>query len=135
MSVEFRLSYEQAEKLTENLSKAGNAAERVINDTLHGFAGKEIMENIMPLLPESGRKWKGKRAAASSTQPFKQENSNLAVTVKSKSIYNYLYFPDDGSNTIHHVGNQQFMHKGAENAAEEIIRKCNENIINEIERS
>lgn len=135
MSVEFRINYEQAEKLTENLSKAGDAAERVINDTLHGFGGKEIMENIMNILPVSGRTWKGKRAAASKTQPFKQENSNLAVTVKSKSNYNYLYFPDDGSNTIRHAGNLHFMHRGAENAAEEIIKQCNENIVQEIERS
>lgn len=132
MSVELRLDFEQAEKLAEHLAKAGNAAERVINETLHGFGGKEIMENIHNLLPASGRTWKGKRAAASSTQPFKQENSNLAVTVKTKSNYNYLYFPDDGSNTIRHAGNLHFMYKGAENAAAEIIRKCNENIMTEI---
>ena len=135
MSGEFRIDYEQAKELEVRLAKAGDAAEQVVNDTLHNFAGKEIMENIIPLLPESGRTWKGKRAAASKTQPFKQENSNLAVTVKSKPIYNYLYFPDDGSNTIKHAGNLHFMHKGAENAADAIIRKCNENIVNVIERS
>lgn len=95
---------------------AGNA----INDVLWNDGGAIIQQNIMPFLPESGRTWRGKKPAAKRTAPFMQINDTLSVTVKSKNAYHYLYFPDDGSDTRHHAGNQGFMLRGAEVSQDEI---------------
>ena len=43
-----------------------------------------------------------------------------SVIFKSSPAWNYLYFPDDGSNTVRHRGNQQFMLRGAQDAAPKI---------------
>ena len=107
---------------------AGNA-EAAINEVLHGEGGQLIMDRILPRVPRSGRTWRGKAAPAASAQPFTQEAGNLSVTVKTKNKYHYLYFPDDGSNTVHHAGNQQFMLGGGEAAAPDIIDRCIEKLI------
>lgn len=109
--------------------------EGVVNNVLHDIGGQEISENIKRILPVSGRTWSGKAPAAKTSQPFQQINSNLSVTVKSKSRYNYLYFPDDGSNTKHHVGNQQFMITGADNSSDFIINTILDDLVANIERS
>lgn len=120
----FDLEYDDLDRLHEAMSEYAGKAGEVVNDVLHGEGAEIIKDRIMNLLPASGRSWKGKRAAASSTMPFRHESETLAVTVKSKTAYNYLYFPDDGSNTIHHAGNQQFMREGGESAATDIIDIC-----------
>jgi len=77
------------------------------------------------LIPSSGRQWRGKRAPAASADSLQQLNTEmLAVTIKSKTAYNYLYFPDDGTNTIRHAGNQQFFQRGAEEAADTVVELC-----------
>lgn len=121
----FSMDYEEIDRLVQMVDEYGDEALRAIDSVLHGEGGKEISEQIQAILPSSGRRWKGKRTAASATNPFQQDNSEmLAVTVKSKTAYNYLYFPDDGSNTRKHAGNQGFMMKGAENATDKIIDLC-----------
>ena len=121
----FALTDDGVERFAEALENYEGKAGQVINDVLWNEAGTLIVEGIMPLLPRSGRKpWKGKPKAAASAMPFTQKNETLAVTVKTKNAYHYLYFPDDGSNTRRHVGNQQFMLRGAEDKQDEIIERC-----------
>ena len=117
MVVNFKYDVDELEEMFSRYDKA----EDVINDVLHKFGAELIKKEISNILPVSGRHWRGKAKAAKSAKPFNQLNRNLTVIVKSKSKYNYLYFPDDGSNTIRHFGNQRFMEKGAENASDEII--------------
>lgn len=114
------------DEFTGMMSRYGDAAKKVINDTLHQEGAKEIKKEITRLLPASGRSWKGKGAPARSAMPakFSQDDDLLAVTIAARGKYHYLYFPDDGSNTKRHVGNKQFMHKGAEKAAPKIIDLC-----------
>lgn len=52
------------------------------------------------------------------------QHGMLSVTIKTVSTYNYLYFPDDGSNTKKLAGNQQFMASGAESASDRIMELC-----------
>lgn len=132
-SAELELEYGDVENLARTLKNFGKSAENVINEVFHDYGGNEIEKEIMNLLPKSGRKWRKKKKAASSAQPFTQLNGNLSITVHTKSAYNYLYFPDDGSNTIRHYGNQQFMMRGKDLAAPGIIEKCREIIIQEFE--
>lgn len=107
-------------KVLESQEYVGEA----INDVLWNEGAPLIQESIQRLLPESGRTWRGKKPAAKRAAPFTQQNETLAVTVKTKNAYHYLYFPDDGSTTRKHVGNQQFMLRGAEEQQSEIISRC-----------
>lgn len=118
------LDAKDLETLGSSIKAYGEGAEDVINSVLHDFGGTRIKEEIQQLLPESGRNWKGKKAAAKRTDPFITIGSNLSIIVSTKSGYGYLYFPDDGSNTENHIGNQQFMRRGAENATDSIIERC-----------
>ena len=107
----------------------GSVAEGVINDYLYSEGAELIKKGVTELLPVSGRTWKGKRAPAKVANPFrKKRESNLSITVHAPGHYHYLYFPDDGSNTIHHCGNQQFMFFGADRKSEEI----GNNIVNKL---
>lgn len=120
------LGFDTAEfdRLAEAMQAYEGDTENRINAVLHDEAGKLISNEIQRLLPASGRNWKGKKRAARNTQPFTQDNGNLSVTVRTKYNYHYLYFPDDGSSTKRHVGNQHFMNYGAENKEREIVDRC-----------
>lgn len=97
---------------------------KVINDVLHNEGAEVIQNKIESILPVSGRSWKKKKKPASAAKPFTHVDELLAVTVKTRTAYGYLYFPDDGGNTKRHVGNQQFMMRGAENSEDRIIEIC-----------
>lgn len=124
----FKLDAQQIETLQQAIQRYSGDAERTVNDVLHNEGGKLINDEIMRLLPQSGRTWNGKRTAAKHAKPFSQKNENLAVIVRTVSAYHYLYFPDDGTNTRRHVGYKgkprEFMYKGAENQTAEIIDRC-----------
>lgn len=124
----FELDTRQYEIFQRAIKQYEGNAGRAVDDVLHNEGGKIIQEEIMRLLPESGRKWRGKKAAAKRAQPFLQDNGSMAVTIRTKSAYNYLYFPDDGSNTKNHVGYKgkprEFMFRGAENQTGRIMDLC-----------
>lgn len=111
---------------TRLMDQYGDAAMRAIDSILHEEGAEEIKKHIAQLLPESGRRWKRKGASAKAAMPrkFSQDNDILAVTIAARGKYHYLYFPDDGTNTERHVGNQRFMQKGAEKATPKIIELC-----------
>ena len=121
----FELDFDEVDALAQSMEAYGEGAHRIINDTLHEEGGEEIKEQIMLLIPASGRTWRRKKAAASETDSLQIDNGEmLAVTVKAKSAYQYLYFPDDGTNTQRHAGNQQFFMRGGEQASGKIIDLC-----------
>ena len=122
----FRADTTEIEEFAKKLTQAGKNAERSINSVLHDKATSDyIKSNIQPLLPESHRTWAGKAPSAKSTQPFTQNTKyNLEVTVKNKTKYQYLYFSDDGSNTVNHMGNLNFMGRGLDASADTIIDRC-----------
>lgn len=124
----FKLDAREHENLIRAMRLYGDRAGKTVDEVLHNEGGKLIQEEIMRLLPESGRNWKGKRTAAKRAQPFTQKNESLSVTVRTKSVYHYLYFPDDGTNTRNHVGfkgkPREFMFKGAENQSSRIMDLC-----------
>lgn len=122
----FELEAKELDKLIQTMEEFGEGSGRIIDEVLHGEGAKAIKEKIAPLIPRSGRSWSGKRGAAASAMPgaFKQDNGKLSVTVAARGAYGYLYFPDDGSNTRRHAGNQQFMKRGAEAAMPDVIEKC-----------
>ena len=126
MSEWFGLDMSEMETLQTAMEEYAGAAGPLIDEVLRGEGAEEIKKEITPLLPISGRTWKGKAKSASAVMPqrFTQENSSLSVTIKASGTYHYLYFPDDGSNTKRHIGNQEFMRRGAENASDRILDLC-----------
>lgn len=120
--------------LADAISALGDNAESVINRVLHDEAGPLIYKKINPLIHPSGRTFKGHTASArSSDWPSYLTNRNLSVTVTTKSKFAYLYFPDDGSNSHRHYGNQQFFARGGEDAAQEIADRCVKALLEELE--
>ena len=122
----FEVDVSELEELTEAIQQYGEGAGQLIDESLHGEGAQEIKNRITPLIPVSGRTWKKKGRGARFVMPggFSQVDESLAVTVVARGKYHYLYFPDDGSNTVKHAGNKQFMRRGAEMASGKIIDLC-----------
>lgn len=122
----FELEYDELKGLTEKIEEYGVEAYKIINDVIHKEGADLIKNDITLLIPRSGRTWKGKGRSASQAMPgaFKQKNEEFAVTIAPRKKYHYLYFPDDGSDTKRHAGNQHFMLRGAENASSKVIDLC-----------
>lgn len=121
------------DQLIERMKAFEGDTEKTINEVLWEQAGALINDAVIELLPRSGRTWAGKKKAAKDAAPFSQLNENLSVTVRTKGNYHYLYFPDDGSTTRKHQGNQHFMLRGAENEQEQIINLCIAKLIEKME--
>lgn len=124
--MQFEIDADALDDLQRSMEAYGAGAGQLIDGILHGEGALLIREQIAMILPESGRRWKGKSRPARAAMPaaFKQDNGSLSVTIAARGTYGYLYFPDDGTNTQHHAGNQQFMQRGAEAAADKILELC-----------
>lgn len=133
MSATFKIDYEAFDRLQEAIKDFQGNSEEVINEVLHGEGSELIQESIKLLIPVSGKEWKGKAAPAKSGNSLRATNGNLEVTIRTQKRYQYLYFPDDGTNTRRHVGDQQFFLKGAENVSEDIVERCITRLINNFE--
>lgn len=120
------LNINEMERLVKAMQDYEGNTEQVINKALHhGETYYLAQDHIRFLMPVSWAKWKGKKPAARVNQNSLQRLiGNLSLTVKSSTNYNYLYFPDDGTNTTRHIGNQRFFERGGEAATPEIIDRC-----------
>lgn len=125
MSDNLTLDASEFDRLASAVAEYGDEAEKGINEVLHQEAGPIIAKRINPLIHPSGRKFKGHRASAKSSDWQRYDtDANISVTVGTKTKFHYLYFPDDGSNTRNHAGNQQMFYRGGVSAAPEIIDRC-----------
>lgn len=119
------LNKSEFDRLADFLGEYQGRAVKHINDVLWNEGAGLIQEGIRQLLPESGRTWRGKKPAAKNAAPFTvTDKAALSVEVGTKYAYHYLYFPDDGSTTRKHAGNQQFMLRGAEGQQSQILDLC-----------
>lgn len=125
------IDYAEFEKLHQAMRDFQGDTEDAINDVLHNYAGDRAQEDIFRLMPVSKKK-KGTHAKFSKSLENRTKE-NLAVTVATKGKYHYLYFPDDGTNTRRHVGNQRFFERGGEAATGDIIERCVTKLINNFE--
>ena len=135
MSGVFALEGDDFEKLVESIKSYGDGAAEIVTDVIHD-SGDDIYRRIDPLINPSGRTFRGHSSGAKGSKWQRYDTGEpLAITVATTSSRHYLYFPDDGSNTKRHFGNQQFMLRGAEAAAPEILEKGIEALIDNFERS
>lgn len=134
MSSNLRIDVSGFERLQQAMKDFQGNTEETINEVLHKEASPLIQDAIRNLMPRSNVKgWKGKLPHAKDSKSLTDEQGNLYVTVKSAKKYGYLYFPDDGTNTKHHVGNQQFFLHGAESQQDEIIDLCVGRLVDDFE--
>ena len=135
-SMSFEINISDAVRLEVALKAYESDAEKAINDVLHNQAGELIQDEIKLLMPKSHRTpWKGKKAPAKDSNSLRALKGNLYVAISTTKPYQYLYFPDDGTNTQKHVGNQQFFLRGAENKKEEIIDLCVGRLVNSFDNA
>lgn len=121
--VEFKVE-DNFEELQKKISTLQEKGEEIVNDVLHKEASQIFQDSIQNLLPESHRKWNGKKRAVKQAKPFTSIGGNLSVTIVNKNAYAYLYFPDDGTNTKRHRGEQHFMLRGVEAKAGTVVEMC-----------
>lgn len=136
-SSSFTLDAANFDRLQKAMQEHKGNTEKVINEVLHNEGSPLIQEAIRLLIPESHRDWKGKPMAARYGKSLTDEKGNLSITVKTTSKYHYLYFPDDGSNTVRHAksGNQQFFRRGGESVQDEIVDRCISRLVESFEQS
>ena len=135
MSTQLNIESEEFEKLAQSMEQYGQGASDVVSKVIHE-SGDSIKQHIDPLIHASGRRFKGHTSSAKGSAWQRYDTGEpLAITVRTVSRRNYLYFPDDGSNTKHHFGNQRFMLRGAEAAAPAILDKGIQALITAFERS
>ena len=116
------VDYSELDALEEAMKDYEGDVKEKINGYLHGKGYETFEKAVRNAMPESGRSWKGKKSPAKSGKSIqdKYPSSNLSVTIASKKPYGYLYFPDDGSNTLHHFGNQHFFEHGVEQETDRV---------------
>lgn len=132
----FEIDAKELDRLHEWAARLGEGSEDAINRVFHGSEAGDIAKQAIDAgISPSGRRFKGHSGSAQGAAwaNFKREE-NLALTVTTKSKYGYLYFPDDGTNTRRHVGNQRFFERGGKVASPRIIDMCVKEIIKELSK-
>lgn len=134
----FEMDSKEVDRLFQTVKDFPGNAERSINEVFHNEAPPLVEEAIYWLMPMSGKTWAGKKAPARTAKSLTKETANLAFAVKSKTVYNYLYFSDDGTNTSNHVGKngipQEFFRRGGEMKQTEIVDRCITRIVSDFEK-
>lgn len=127
----FSINFSEVDRLMRAMESYSGNTEEAINDVLHNQAGDMAQAEIFRLMPRSNKK-KGKHAK--DVQSLQNITGNLSVTVTTKKKFGYLYFPDDGTNTKRHIGNQQFFARGGEAVQDDIVERCIQRLVNDFER-
>lgn len=132
----FKLDFSEAEKLQQAMKDFQGGTEDAINDILHNYAGNRAQKDIYAFMPvsDSAKVWAGKAPHAKLSKSLRNVPGNLSITVTTNSKYGYLYFPDDGTSTRRHIGNQRFFERGGEAAIDDIIERCVSRLTNDFEK-
>ena len=120
------IEFSDIDALHDMMLKFGAGSGQIVDKVLQNEGREEIERRIALLIPRSGRKWAGKARAAADAMPasFTHFAGQGYVEIVGRGKYGYLYFPDDGSNTRKHAGNQQFMFRGATAATNRVVDLC-----------
>ena len=123
----FQMKGPDFDALQKAMLDYGAGSGQIISDVFEDYGAPLIREEIKKLIPESGRTWRGKKKAAKHAESLMSQvfrTADPAIYTRSKPDYGYLYFPDDGSHTRRHAGNQNFMGRGQDTATNRIIDRC-----------
>lgn len=114
----FEMKQEDLNKIEESILEYGENSEKVINDYLNSVAKNKFMTAIKDYMPVSNRN----KNHAKTSNSIDSISYNLALVIKTKSKFNYLYFPQTGEGTSKGKNPNDFMEKG--------INKEYDNVIN-----
>lgn len=130
----FKIDADEFNRLEQSIKNFPGNAEEAINEVLHTKASQILQDEIRRLMPRSDVKpWKGKLPHAKDSKSLTDKQENLAITVKTTKRYQYLFFPDDGTSTTRHAGDQQFFYRGGKNKQTEIIDRCIARLVGEVD--
>lgn len=140
MAVIYWLDSGNVAQVTKYTKRYGLIARGIIKDVFQEEAATLIEDHIYRLMPESKVKpWKGKKPHANASKSLRhsgdEDFGEIAIVVRSTKAYQYLYFPDDGTSTQNHAGNQQFFYRGAMAASPEIADRCVQRLVAAFEQS
>lgn len=131
------VDYADVLSLEGRFERYGAGYGRVIDERLHGEGARKIKRSIPEFIRPSRRTWMGKAPSIAGNpgmgEKLAQDNEPMQVTISARGRYGYLYFPDDGTNTRRHAGNQQFMLRGAERVAPEITEDLESDLVEAFE--
>lgn len=65
----------------------------------------------------------------------KKQYPRRTIITTQGDVRDYLYFPDDGTNTEHHAGNQQFMFRGATDSQDRIVNEVIDELVKRLEET
>ena len=123
----FQMEGTDFDALQKAMLEYGAGSGQIVADVFEDYGAPLIREEIKRLIPESGRTWRGKKKAAKQADSLMSQvfrTADPSIYTRSRPAYGYLYFPDDGSYTKRHVGNQNFMGRGQDAATNRIIDRC-----------
>lgn len=121
------VQYDGVQELAAEITAFGAGAGQRIQGVLNDFAAAEIKGNILPLVHSSGRVFSGHRQGAKAAGPervFTHSVKDMTLIVRTSARFGYLYFPDDGSTTRRHAGQQHFMDRGLQRSVKTITDRC-----------
>ena len=116
----FSLEDQGFDDIIEVMQSMGQAGGKALTNYFKTEVGPMVQRRIDALMPSSGRTFKGHSSGAKGSAWQRYRPDGLSVEVGTTAARRYLYFPDDGSNTINHAGNQRFFERGAEAAGPEV---------------
>ena len=120
-SIEFSLKDDDIKRINDSIMSYGTDAESIINSYLREVASHLAVDSIKIRIPASNKSWKGKGKSARSGNPFVTDFVNLGFKIRSKTAYNYLYFPDQGEGTSKNKNPLEFMDKGLDSVYDTIV--------------
>ena len=137
MSEWYTVDFNEVADIETAISAYGEGSGQIIDRVLHGEGADLIKRTIPTHINPSGRRWSGKTASIAGNpgagSRLSQDNESLQVTIAARGRLSYLYFPDDGTNTKDHAGDQQFMRRSAEEKTPDIIDRCLTALVEEFE--
>jgi hypothetical protein len=128
-NAKFELKSEDVEKISKAIAGFEGDAEVAINTYLRDIGRVKMSTAIQNLIPIS----KVNKKHAKDSDPLKTELFNLVLTIKTKTKYNYLYFPQTGEGTSEGNGPNDFMQDGIDSIYDNIVNDMLEQIQNKIQ--
>lgn len=131
MCANYNVDFSSFESLENNVKQLPDVAETIINRDL----GKKVFpifeKSILGLIPISDR---DKPHAALYKSLSSNTRENLTLTIKPKTQYAYLVFPDLGIGTSKKRSPLNFMDHGVGKKAEQAVEVLNQSLIEEINK-
>lgn len=130
MPANFSVDASKFESLQRNIERLPNVAEKIINEDLKSRIAPVMKKSVLGLMPISNRK----KAHAKLYQSINDDNKEN-LTLKPKSKYRYLVFPDLGLGTSKKKAAKKFMERGVDKKVDYSIEELNKSLIEEINKT